>query len=73
MKHYLERGLAESAATVLCNYSPGGLDPRGYKILPLLLHVGAGLALFALLLFLRKRLFSKSDPLPPFSPTIVPA
>jgi hypothetical protein len=76
MEHYLEQGFGESVvnilpdrpflvATILFNYSLGGLDPRGYKILSLLLHAGVGLTFFALLLLLQKSLFSKADPLLP--------
>jgi len=76
MEHYLEQGFGESVAkilpdrpvlvaTILFNYALGGLDPRGYKIVSLLLHVATGLTFFALLWLLQKRLFSRTDPLLP--------
>jgi hypothetical protein len=42
-------------ATILLNHALGGLDPSGYKVLSLALHVAVGLVFFALLLRLQRR------------------
>lgn len=74
--YLLRQGFRESLANILpdrplltttiqLNYALGGLNPWGYKVFSLALHIGVGLVFFALLLRLQKRCFATTDPVVP--------
>lgn len=74
--YLLRRGFLDSLAailpdrpilmmTILLNHALGGLDPWGYKVFSLVLHIGVGLTFFVLLLRLQRRFFAATDPVAP--------